>query len=69
MFEKNGNNKKRLSSEIDASAVVFSGPFQGHSLFRKTDESASEMMGFEVLQDTNNSSEDMYEREKQSLNE
>lgn len=69
VFEKNGNNKKRLSSEIDASAVVFSGPFQGHTLFRKTDESASEMMGFEVLQDTNNSSEDMYEREKQSLNE
>jgi len=34
---------------------------------RKTDEVISEAFGFEVLQDTNNSTEDFYESETQSL--
>ena len=36
---------------------------------RKADESLSAEQGFEVLQDTNNSTEDFYERETQSLHQ
>jgi hypothetical protein len=69
VFEKNGNNRKRLPSAIDAGAVDFSGPYNGHTLFRNTDEQASAICGFEVLTDTNNSTSDFYERETQSLHE
>lgn len=69
VFEKSGNNKKRLPAGIDAGAVDFSGPYLGHTLFRHTDEEATSMCGYEVLRDTNNSADDFYEREKQSLHE
>lgn len=69
VFVKGGANKKRLCSDIDAGAVDFSGSYQGHSLFRKTDDDLSQTFGFEVLSDTNNSTNDFYEREKQSLHE
>lgn len=69
VFEKGANNKKRLVSGVDAGAVEFSGPYNGHTLFRRVDEAASASAGYEVLTDTNNSANDFYEREKQSLHE
>ncbi len=69
VFVKGGTNKKRLVPGIDAGAVDFSGSYQGHTLFRKADEEASRTLGYEVLVDTNNSTNDFYEREKQSLHE
>ena len=36
---------------------------------RRTDEELSALVGYEVLADTNNSSVDFYERDKQSLHE
>lgn len=69
VFEKAGKNKKRLPSAIDAGAVDFSGPYQGHTLYRKTDEKSTSLCGYLVLQDTNNSTDDFYERENQSLHE
>ncbi len=62
-------NTKRINPAIDAGYVKFSAPFMGHTLFRKTDKTATEKKGFEVLEDTNNSMNDFYEREKQSLHE
>lgn len=62
-------NTKRLNPEIDAGYVSFSAPYLGHTLFRKTDAQASEDKGFEVLVDTNNSLNDFYERNEQSLHE
>lgn len=69
VFVKGGANKKRIAPDIDAGAVEFSGSYQGHTLFRKSDEASSQALGFEVLSDTNNSTNDFYEREKQSLHE
>ncbi len=69
VFAKGAANKKRIRPEIDAGAVEFSGPYHGHTLFRRTDVEASEKEGYEVLCDTNNSTEDFYEREQQSLHE
>ena len=62
-------NVKRLQTRIDAGYVTLSEIYLGHSLFRRTDEEQTETMGYEVLMDTNNSSEDFYEREQQSLHE
>lgn len=61
------SNTKRLMPSVDAGFVYQSNTFKGHSLFRKTDEQASAEAGFEILQDTNNSTNDFYERETQSL--
>lgn len=61
------DNHKRLVPAIDAGYVTLSETFKGRSLMRKVDEAASEAAGFEILQDTNNSTEDFYERETQSL--
>ena len=61
------SNAKRLMPSIDAGFVYQSNVYKGHTLFRKTDEEASAEAGFEVLQDTNNSTNDFYERETQSL--
>lgn len=61
------SNTKRLMPFIDAGFVYQSNTFKGHTLFRKTDEEASAEAGYEVLQDTNNSTNDFYERETQSL--
>ena len=63
------SNSKRLLNALDAGYVSLSGTFLGHSLFRLTDGDLSSQMGYEVLQDTNNSSADFYERETQSLHE
>ncbi len=63
------DNHKRLSPAIDAGYVSLSEVYKGHTLMRKKDLEASEAAGFEVLQDTNNSSADFYERETQSLHE
>ena len=62
-------NMKRLPADLDAGYVTQTDIFTGRSLMRKVDEEASLASGYEVLTDTNNSSEDMYETEKQSLHE
>lgn len=58
---------KRLRTDIDAGSVGFSANAQGHSLHRVLDEGATQAAGFEIYVDTNNSSNDFYERETQSL--
>lgn len=63
------NNNKRLPSAVDAGYVVQTDTYLGRSLMRKTDEAASANAGYEVLEDTNNSLNDFYERERQSLHE
>ena len=62
-------NMKRLPADVDAGYVTQTDIFTGRSLMRKVDEVASLSSGYEVLVDTNNSSEDMFETEKQSLHE
>ena len=62
-------NMKRLPADMDAGYVTQTDIFTGRSLMRKVDEEASLASGYEVLMDTNNSSEDMFETEKQSLHE
>ena len=69
VFLKGGANKKRLCPAIDAGAIDFTAKHEGHTLFRNTDASATAVCGYEVLMDTNNSTKDFYEREKQSLHE
>ena len=66
---RSSNNGKRLISSIDAGYVTQSEPFKGHSLLRNTDQAATAALGYEVLQDTNNSSNDFHERETQTLHE
>ena len=61
------DNRKRLPASVDAGYVTLSETFKGRTLMRRTDESASAANGYEVLQDTNNSTQDFYERETQSL--
>ena len=63
------SNSKRLPPSLDAGYISLSGTYLGHTLMRRTDEELSAVMGYEVLADTNNSSADFYEREKQSLYE
>jgi hypothetical protein len=63
------NNNKRLPSEVDAGYVLQTDTYLGRSLMRRKDEAASANAGYEVLEDTNNSLNDFYEREKQSLHE
>ena len=63
------NNKKRIFPSIDAGYVTQSATYNGRSLYRHVDEEATQEAGYEVLMDTNNSSTDFYEREKQSLHE
>lgn len=63
------SNVKRLLPSLDAGYVSLSGTYLGHSLLRRRDEALSSGLGFEVLMDTNNSSEDFYETEKQTLHE
>ena len=62
-------NIKRLPADMDAGYVTQTDIFTGRSLMRKVDQEASGASGYEVLVDTNNSSEDMFETEKQSLHE
>ena len=63
------NNEKRLAPSADAGFVTQTDIFMGRSLMRYVDEEASAVSGYEVLADTNNSSNDFYETEKQSLHE
>ena len=61
------DNRKRLPASVDAGYVTLSETFKGRTLMRHKDDQASQGAGFEILQDTNNSSLDFYERETQSL--
>ena len=63
------SNIKRLAPSADAGYVLQSETFRGRSLMRHVDEAASAQAGYEVLADTNNSLNDFYESEKQSLHE
>ncbi len=63
------SNAKRLAPSLDAGYTTLSDSFLGHSLMRKVNEDLSASSGYEVLVDTNNSSVDFYESEKQSLHE
>lgn len=63
------DNKKRLVPSLDAGYVLQTDNFLGRSLMRRVDEAASAYSGYEVLADTNNSLNDFYETEKQSLHE
>lgn len=62
-------NSKRLPADVDAGYITQTDIYTGRSLMRRTDEAASLTSGYEVLVDTNNSSEDFYQTEKQSLHE
>ena len=64
---RSSNNGKRVSPAADAGFVIQSDIYKGHALRRKVDEKASSENGFEVLVDTNNSTNDFYESEIQSL--
>ena len=66
---RSANNQKRLVPSLDAGYVLQTDIFLGRSLMRKTNEAASAASGYEVLEDTNNSLNDFYETEKQSLHE
>lgn len=63
------SNTKRLVASLDAGYVTLSDTYLGHTLMRKTDEEQSAASGYEVLTDTNNSLNDFYERQTQSLHE
>ncbi len=62
-------NSKRLAPSMDAGYVTQTDSYLGHTLFRRTDEALTASSGYEVLVDTNNSTNDFYERETQSLHE
>ena len=63
------NNQKRLAASADAGYVSLSDTFLRHTLMRRVDEDATALAGYEILADTNNSLNDFYETEKQSLHE
>ena len=70
VFEgSSSNNQKRLQPSVDAGYVMLSDTFLGHSLIRMVDEEATAASGYEILRDSNNSLNDFYESEKQSLHE
>ena len=60
-------NRKRLVPSLDGGYVTLSNTQLGHSLVRRRDEEASVERGYEVLMDTNNSSNDFYESDRQLL--
>ncbi len=62
-------NQKRLLPSLDAGYVMQTDTYLGHTLMRNVDDEASAASGYEVLTDTNNSLNDFYESEKQSLHE
>ncbi len=66
---RSANNTKRLAPSLDAGYVLQTDVFLGRSLMRHVDKEASAASGYEVLTDTNNSLNDFYESEKQSLHE
>lgn len=66
---RSANNQKRLLPSLDAGYVTQTNTFLGRSLMRNVDEEATVKAGYEVLEDTNNSINDFYETEKQSLHD
>ena len=62
-------NQKRLVPALDAGYATLTDVFLGHTLMRMVDEAATSAAGYEILADTNNSLNDFYESEKQSLHE
>ena len=66
---RSANNSKRLAPSADSGYALQTDVFLGHSLMRHVDKEASAASGYEVLTDTNNSLNDFYESEKQSLYE
>lgn len=70
VFDKRSSvNNKRLGPMIDAGYVYQSDTYTGRSLMRCVDEAKTAAAGYEILKDTNNSSKDFYETEKQSLHD
>lgn len=69
VFTPASNNVKRLSPAVDVGYVTLSQTFMQHTLMRRADQEASSEAGYEVLLDSNNSSADFYQRDKQSLHE
>ena len=63
------SNGKRFPASLDAGFITQSEPFKGHSLLRRVDEEQTATLGFEVLKDSNNSTEDFYERETATLHD
>ena len=66
---RSANNSKRLPPAVDAGYIMQTDIYLGRSLMRHVDENASAAAGYEVLADTNNTLNDFYETEKQSLHE
>ncbi len=64
---RSSNNSKRLAPAADAGFVVLTDVFKSHSIIRNIDEEATRQCGYEILVDTNNSSNDFYESEIPSL--
>ncbi len=64
---QSSSNRKRMNSAIDASYVTLSNVHEGRTLMRRINEARSQQLGYEVLVDTNDSDNDFYERETQSL--
>lgn len=67
VFTPSGSCNKRLPDDMDSGYVVLTETLMGHSLLRIKDEQMSENNGYEVLQDTNNSSADFIQSEKATL--
>lgn len=63
------SNNKRLPASVDAGFVTFTETYHGRTLMRSTDNDATAEMGFQVLLDSNNSSDDFYESSVQSLHQ
>lgn len=63
------SNSKRMPPALDAGYITLAGSYLSHSLMRKVDEERTREAGYEVLCDTNNSSEDFCEMDKPSLHE
>ena len=67
---RNNNDTKRFIPEIDNGFIRTPGNGQGYSVHRKIDEEATAAAGDRIVyQDTNNSSNDFYVRDKASLTE
>lgn len=66
---RSSNNAKRLAPSLDAGYVLQTDIFLGKSLMRRADPEATRAAGYEILMDTNNSLNDFYETDRQSLHE